>query len=291
MPIAAARATFWSEHEAGGCSVAGRRVENPLRGREVIPPERETATQPDACVVSLRMTERHPAFLALGQHPIFSSLSPEQLRRLLHTGRIEQLRAGQVLYSRGESSTRFFLVLEGQVNLSLHSREGIEKIIDIQGPGQVFAEAVAFMARPVYQMTATAATAARVLGIPNNEYLEVLLGRPEACRHMLQHLSSRLHLRIREIEGLTLENATSRVARLLDARLPAGATENARIQLAETRQELASYLAMKPETLSRALRVLADHGAVVVQGRTIEVVSRARLREHLDDVGMSGVDS
>jgi CRP-like cAMP-binding protein len=58
--------------------------------------------------------------------------------------------AGQVLYSRGDASTRFFLVLEGQVNLSLHSREGDENIIDIQGPGQVFAEAVSFMARPVY---------------------------------------------------------------------------------------------------------------------------------------------
>ena len=271
--------------------MAGRQVDSPLQDREGIPPERDPATQPGPAVVSLRMTERHPAFLAMGQHPMFAALAPEQLRRLLRAGRIEQLRAGQVLYSRGETSTRFFLVLDGQVNLSLHSREGIEKIIDIQGPGQVFAEAVTFMARPVYQMTATAATAARVLGIPNNEYLEVLFGQPEACRQVLQHLSSRLHLRIREIEGLTLENATSRVARLLDGRMPQGTTENARIQLAETRQELASYLAMKPETLSRALRVLADHGAVVVQGRTIEVVSRVRLREHLDDVGMSGLDS
>lgn len=107
-----------------------------------------------------------------------------------------------MLYSRGDASTRFFLVLEGQVNLSLHSREGDENIIDIQGPGQVFAEAVSFMARPVYQMTATAATAARVLGIPNHDYLEILLGNPRACRPVLQHLSARLHLRIREIEGI-----------------------------------------------------------------------------------------
>lgn len=232
---------------------------------------------------TLRMAERHPALMALGQHPMFAALTHEQRQRLLRAGRVEQVVAGQVLYSRGDASTRFFLVLDGQVNLSLHSRDGVEKIIDLQGPGQVFAEAVAFMARPVYQMTATAATAARVLSIPNQEYVEILLGNPKACRQVLQHMSSRLHVRIREIEGITLESATSRVARLLDGRMPADAAKSARIRLTETRQELASYLAMKPETLSRALRVLADHGAVVVQGRTIDVVSRARLRSHLDD--------
>lgn len=242
-------------------------------------------------VAPLRMTERHPAFLAMGQHPMFAALSSDQRQRLLHAGRVEQLEAEQVLYSRGDASSRFFLVLEGQINLSLHSREGVEKIIDIQGPGQVFAEAVAFMARPVYQMTATAATAARVLGIPNQDYVEILLGNPGACREVLQHLSSRLHVRIREIEGITLESATSRVARLLDGRMPPGATSRARIRLAETRQELASYLAMKPETLSRALRVLADDGAVAVQGRTIDVVSRARLRSHFDDAENPRPDS
>jgi CRP-like cAMP-binding protein len=234
-------------------------------------------------VAALRAIERHPAFLAMGQHPMFAALSRDQLQRLLHAGRVEQLAGGHVLYSRGDASARFFLVLEGQVNLSLHSRDGVEKIIDIQGPGQVFAEAVAFMAQPVYQMTATAATAARVLGIPNHEYVEILLGNPRACRQVLRHLSSRLHVRIREIEGITLESATSRVARLLDSRMPPDATGSARIRLTESRQELASYLAMKPETLSRALRVLAGDGAVAVQGRTIDVVSRARLRAHFDD--------
>jgi len=262
--------------------VAGKQVNRSLQGRDGDPQVRGTALQPSAVtapvVVPLRVTERHPAFVSLDQHPMLAALAHHQLQRLLHVGRIEHLVAGQVLYARGEGSTRFFLVLEGQVNLSLHSRDGVEKIIDIQGPGQVFAEAVAFMARPVYQMTATAATAARVLGIPNQEYIEMLLGNPKACRQALQHLSSRLHVRIREIEGITLESATSRLARLLDSRMPAEATDTARIHLTETRQELASYLAMKPETLSRALRVLADHGAVAVQGRTIDVVSRARLR-------------
>lgn len=270
--------TFVAE-STRGWSVAGKQTYRSLQGQRDAPQPADGAH----VVVPLRVTERHRAFLAMAQHPMFSALAHDDLQRLLHAGRIEQLAAGQVLYARGDPSSRFFLVIEGQVNLSLHSREGVEKIIDIQGPGQVFAEAVAFMARPVYQMTATASTAARVLGIPNQDYVEMLLGNPTACRQVLEHLSARLHLRIHEIEGITLEGSTARVARLLDSRMPADATETARIRLTETRQELASYLAMKAETLSRALRELADHGAIAVRGRTIDVVSRHRLRSHIDD--------
>lgn len=227
----------------------------------------------------------HPALVAMRQHPIFVEFTPEQLQRLLQGGRIEALRPGQLLYSRGDPSQRFFLVLDGQVNLSLHSLDGAEKIIDLQGPGEVFAEAVAFMERPVYQMTAVAATAARVMSFQNQAYLEILRENPDACLRVLRHLSSRLHVRIREIEGIALASATARCARLLESRMPAYATESATVHFQETRQELASYLTIKPETLSRALRALADSGAVVVRGKTIEVVSRARLRLHLDDRG------
>ena len=80
-----------------------------------------------------------------------------------------------------------------------------------------------------------------------------------------------------------LESATSRLVRFLEDRMPADGTDAATIHLEESRQELASYLAVKPETLSRALRTLADGGAIAVRGKTIDVVSRARLRLYLDD--------
>ena len=43
---------------------------------------------------------------------------------------------------------------------------------------------------------------------------------PETCLRMLGHLSQRLHMRIREIEYLTLESATHRLVRMIEARLP-----------------------------------------------------------------------
>ena len=86
---------------------------------------------------------------------------------------------------------------------------------------------------------------------------------PETCLRMLGHLSQRLHMRIREIEYLTLESATHRLVRMIESRLPPDTDGPAEIQLQESRQEIASRLSMKPETLSRILRTLQDSGAIV----------------------------
>lgn len=214
-------------------------------------------------------------------HPMFAGLSDDQLDRMLADGRIESIADGQQLYARGDASSRFYLVLDGQINLSLHSADGNEKIVDIFGPGQLFAEAVVFMENPTYQLSAFAASGASVASFRNATYLGILRESPDICMRVLRHLSNRLHVRIREIEGLTLETATHRVVRLLESRLPPGEDGPVTIVLGESRQELASYLSMKPETMSRVLRTLSASGALAVRGRLVDVASRAHLRENL----------
>jgi hypothetical protein len=46
-----------------------------------------------------------------------------------------------------------------------------------------------------------------------------------------------------------------------------------------------------PDDAEHARIRLADHGAIVVRGRIIDVVSRAWLRSHLDDVEKFQIDS
>jgi CRP-like cAMP-binding protein len=50
------------------------------------------------------------------------------------------------------------------------------------------------------------------------------------------------------------------------------------VTLPESKQMLASRLAIKPETLSRILRTLNDAGVVTVDGRSIHVPDLERLR-------------
>jgi CRP-like cAMP-binding protein len=217
-------------------------------------------------------------------HHLFAGLSPPQMQRLLTASHIDAWEAGQLLFDRGQPAQHFYIVIEGQVNLVLYSKAGEEKIVDILGPGNSFAEAVMFMAAPGYPVSAVAATQSKVARFSNREYLAILHESPETCLRMLGHLSQRLHMRIREIEYLTLESATHRLVRLIEGRLPHDSQGPAEVTLQESRQELASRLSMKPETLSRILRHLSDAGAIVVHGRVLQVPDRKKLLAVLDSV-------
>ena len=210
-------------------------------------------------------------------HHLFAGLAPQQLQRLLASAHIEDVHAGQVMFDRGQPARHFYLVVEGQVNLVLYSRTGEEKIVDILGPGQSFAEAVMFMSGPVYPVSSVTAAPSRVARFSSTEYVAMLRESPETCLRMLGHLSQRLHMRIREIEYLTLESATHRLVRMIESRMNPGEDGPTEVQLQESRQEIASRLSMKPETLSRILRHLSDSGAIEVHGRHLVVPSRAKL--------------
>ena len=217
---------------------------------------------------------------AIREQPLFAALDDDQFERIERRTQVVTLDARQLLFQRGEPARNFYLVLEGSVKLALQSRAGDEKIVERLGPGQSFAEALMFMDAPMYPLAAIATDPSLVLAVPNAEYRAVLAESPPTCLRLLAELSRRLHGLVREIEELTLASATNRFVRhVLDlaGSPPPGAAE-VTITLPESKQMLASRLAIKPETLSRILRTLNDSGVVTVDGRSIHVPDLDRLR-------------
>jgi CRP/FNR family transcriptional regulator, dissimilatory nitrate respiration regulator len=214
----------------------------------------------------------------LRAHFLFAGLEPEQFAHVAGTGELIELAAEQILFQRGEPARRFFIVVSGEVKLALQSRAGDEKVVERLGPGHSFAEALMFVDAPRYPLAAIALEPSRVLAIGAAEFVAMLRASPDTCLRLLADLSRRLHARIREIEELTLESATRRLARHLLELAPPGAAGPLTVTLDESRQLLASRLAIKPETLSRILRSLADAGAIRIDGREIELTDPVRLR-------------
>jgi CRP/FNR family transcriptional regulator, dissimilatory nitrate respiration regulator len=225
------------------------------------------------------MTRPDVELLALlREHYLFNALDDAQFARVAAQAELVALDTGQLLFQRGEPARHFFVVLDGELKLALQSRAGEEKVVERLGSGQSFAEALMFVDAPRYPLAAVALEPSRVVAIGAADFLAMLRASPDTCLALLADLSRRLHARIREIEELTLESATHRLARHLLALAPAGAAGPATVTLEESRQLLASRLAIKPETLSRILRSLADAGVIRVDGRQIELTDPARLR-------------
>ncbi len=216
----------------------------------------------------------------LQRHPLFAAFDDERFEQIASGAQVVRLDPQQVLFQRGDRASAFYIVTEGQVRLFLESRGGEEKMLAFMGPGQVFAEAVMFMEGPTDPVSAGATEPTALVSILNKDFLAALKDDTRTCLRLLAGLSQRLHAQIQEIEELTLESAGNRLIRHLARRAVRDSSGGLRVHFDETRQMLASQLAIKPETLSRLTRTLTAAGLIESDGRDIVIPDLEQLVRH-----------
>lgn len=218
------------------------------------------------------------AFLA--HIPLFCEMSPGEIERVAQGTRELQLLRGDVIFQRGDPSTGFYVVIHGKVKLALTSPQGIEKVLELVGPGQSFGEAVMFMGKP-YPVYAQALTDTLALHINKNAIVGGIDGDPAFCRKMLAGLSIRLHRLIHDVESLSLRSSEQRVVDYLLQNLDdAREGQDVHISLSAKKNVIASNLNITPETFSRILHNLSDAGLIKVDGKEVCVKDVAKLRAY-----------
>lgn len=218
---------------------------------------------------------------ALRAHPLFSALPAPALATLLRTAQQIRASAGEIVCHRGAAATRFFVVLEGTVDLVLHSRHGDQKVVETLHAGQSFGETLMFEEASHYPYTAVATRPARVLGVDTAAYRPVLERCPTTCLRLLSGVSRRVHALVREVESHTVIDVRSRLVRhVLDLAPPGPGNCSGPIEvtLQEPKHRIAARLGITPETLSRTFRSLHDSGLVAIHGRSIRIDDLERLR-------------
>ena len=208
--------------------------------------------------------------------------------RLRARSRPRRSRPGQPLFRRGEDADAFYVVAAGRIKLSLYAADGAEKVVDVLGPGRSCAEALMFNDAPRYPVTAEALEESVALRVPADSFRRLLHANDAACFRMLAELSARLHVQLREIEALTLRNASERFAFFLAQRAAPPNSDGHLAQLPEPRAVIASQLGMQPETLSRVIRQLTDAALIEAEGRDLRIADVARLLSTASGYGLKG---
>jgi len=218
---------------------------------------------------------------------LFARLSAEQLLQVARRARRIRLEDGRSLFEQGDVAERFYLVLQGYIKLFRLSPDGNEKVIEVVSPGSTFAEALMFLDRPRYPVSAVALSDAELISVDARDFSGMLRQSVDTCFLLLGDMSQRLRGLIREIDSLSLQSATCRVAGYLIKRVPSDA---ASFELEVPKGVVASRLSVKPETFSRILKNLSSEGLVAIKGSRVEVLDRAGL-EHAADVCAMGTDA
>ncbi|MDR6959864.1 CRP-like cAMP-binding protein [Pseudomonas brassicacearum] len=215
----------------------------------------------------------------LRSHHLFEPLNEEQLDELMSTSQLLNIDKGNPLFRQGEPAQAFYFVISGAVKIYRLTPDGQEKVFEVIGERQTFAEAMMLMDTPNYVASAEAVGPSQVYRLSNATYMRLLHSNSQLTFALLGKLCVRLHQRVNEIETLSLKNATHRVVRYLLTQLVRLQTVDSQFKLPIAKQLIAGHLSIQPETFSRIIRRLIDEKIITQDGRQIAILDRLRLEQ------------
>jgi len=214
----------------------------------------------------------------LGRLPLFRRVAPVQLRKLARRAERRRPSKDTLLYVRGDPCAGFYVLVRGQVKLSLRAPGGAEKVLRLVGPGETFAEPAMFDEQP-QPVDAHVLADSELLFLPAKALYDLLDHDRAFARALLASLSQRVHALIADIGAYSLASGTQRIAGFLQSLpYPPGAA-TARVRLPASKTVIASRLGVTKETFSRLLRDLSAQGLIEVRQREIVLRDAARLAE------------
>lgn len=238
-----------------------------------------------------------PRYLAV--LPLFQEMTPPELQRLAQGCRLRRLARGDNVFRVGEPCDEFHVTVMGQVKLFAISPAGQEKVIELVGPGQSFAEALMFTGRP-YIINAQVLTDTLLLSVGKPAVLHEIESDPRFALRMLAGISRRLHGLIHDVQAYALHSGMQRVIGYLLRDMPGeldgaevtgpgalDALDDAersaralRVSLPVSKATIASRLSLTPEYFSRVLHDLADQGLIEIDKREIHIPDPGRLARY-----------
>ena len=208
---------------------------------------------------------------------LFAGLPAQDLENIAATTMVKSLEKDEYLFHEGDPATGFYIVQRGSVNVHRVNAAGREQVIHVFRAGESFAEAALATDRG-YPADARALDSSQVLLVRKEGFLSLLRRRPELAMRMLGSMSSHLRVLVGQLEDLTLKDVETRLANWLIKRCPnPDSDEPVDVELAMTKRVLAAELGTVSETFSRTLAKFREQELVSARGRTLTILSPARL--------------
>lgn len=217
--------------------------------------------------------------------PIFHGLEPEALRELMNSAHAVQHQKGATLLTQGEPAPRFYVVLEGWCGASKGNTEGQEAILQLFHRGDFFFETVLAESGDISPINLVALTPVHVLSLLPGA-VRAAQKRSGVLTTTMMGIATKNAQDLREhIEQLTLHTAEQRVGRFLLQMRFNTSPEGKDIVLPFEKSDIAAYLGIKPETLSRVFKALSKQGFIIDRSH-LRMPSPEALCKYCDKIAM-----
>lgn len=200
------------------------------------------------------------------------ALTGPELAALTAMARPRFVSQGGIIFTQQEAARSLVFVRDGDAALGHCTHDGQFRIErPVRGPGWLD-QSSAWIDVP-HPIDARAVSPLVVVELPREDVQALLISQPMLGRRLVASLAREVHALAVSTHGLMHKDAPARFAQWLVERFQpvADSPQRGVIKLGERKRDIASQLAITPETLSRLMRSLTRMGLIQVAGYTVHV--------------------
>lgn len=225
---------------------------------------------------------------------LFASLPADEIHRLETRLRVSTCPPGAVLFHEGHADDKFYVLLEGQVEVIKALGSPEERLLDVCAAGNLLGEMSLFSQDGCHTASVRALTHLRLLKVPHSELDALLQRQPQLAYELIRLLSRRLE----ESENATILDLKERNKRLEEAYQELKAAHLQIVEKERLEKELEISGQIQQSLLPRDLPDIPGYelGAMMVSARSVGgdfftyfKLSRSRLGLVVGDVSDKGV--
>lgn len=227
------------------------------------------------------MLTSRPVLTALGSTPFFAGLGPDALERVALGMRARRFRRGEVIFHVGDPGDALFVIVTGDVKISLPSETGDEAILATLRPGDVFGELALLDGAP-RSASATAIGPTETVVLPRERFRELIATEAGVRDALLSSIAGELRRLTTHVHELHFLDITGRLAaRLLRLAQEGGvatAEGGARLRNNLTQADLAAMVGCTRQSVNKLLGQFTDDGLIRMDRDGITIVDVEGLR-------------
>jgi CRP/FNR family transcriptional regulator len=212
----------------------------------------------------------------------FSKLSIEAVQDLMSIEHPTSYPANMMLFSEKDPAQGVFVVLEGEVKLSINSSDGRRLILRIAKRGEILGLDSALSGQ-ASEMTAETLYPCKIARIARRDFLSFMARHPEAYKIVTEELGRQIGMACAQLRTVALSSsAPEKLARLLlDFSQNGHTTElGTRFRFSLTHEEIGEFIGTSRETVTRTLSAFKTRHLVDFKGSTLTIPSKTALASY-----------
>ncbi|MBB5174192.1 Crp/Fnr family transcriptional regulator [Texcoconibacillus texcoconensis] len=214
--------------------------------------------------------------------PIFHSLSEEEMQKIADMAKHESFQKGSPVVQEGDSSQTLFIVNKGRVKVSKTTVDGKEQILHLLTCGEFFGELNLFNGSPSQSISVYALESTEICLLRKQDIDQVMEENPNIAFKLLETVTNRLAHTENLVQNLATKDPEVRLVHMILEFSEKFGTETEKgieIDLTLSREEIANYIGVTRETISRKLSKFEDLNFITAIGNKQLIVKDIDLLE------------